>query len=309
MKPPASRVLSLFRQPWLMAPDALQDIYDIAARARAPDFEAAAATLAARADRTRAAELLNLRRGIAILPIYGPIFPRANIFTQISGATSIDVLAAAFRQAHADRDVHTILLDVDSPGGAVTGVSEFAAMIKASKKPVIAYGSGMVASAAYWLASAAGRFIVTDTNWSGSVGVVSTYVIDDDESVIEVVSSQSPLKRTDVRTDEGRLIAQAHVDALADVFVDTVATHRNVTRDFVLANFGKGDVLIGGSAVRAGMADGLGTFEDVIDFFGRRPAKPSDELPSLAVLIQKHGYDGAQSVIAAHEKRRLVGGR
>lgn len=259
-----NRILAEFKKPWLMAPEALQDLRDIALRAREPDFERAAQIAAERADRIRSAQMLSRRRGIAVLPIHGPIFPRANIFTEISGATSIDRLTAAFREARADKDVSAIALDIDSPGGAVTGVSEFAALVRASSKPVVAFASGMMASAAYWIGSAAHRVAASDTSWTGSIGVASMYYVDDDESVIEVVSSQSPLKRTDVRTDEGRAIAQRHVDELAEVFLNAVAGYRGVSRDFVATGFGRGDVFIGHSAARIGMVDTVTTFESLV---------------------------------------------
>lgn len=299
-----NRILAEFKRPWLMAPEALQDIRDIALRARAPEFERAAQIAAARTERTRAAELMSRRRNIAVLPIHGPIFPRANLFTEISGATSIDMLTAAFREARADKDIAAIVLDIDSPGGAVTGVSEFAAMVRASTKPVIAYASGMMASAAYWIGSAAHSIAVTDTALVGSIGVASMYYVDDDESVVEVVSSQSPLKRTDVRSDEGRAIAQRHVDELADVFIDAVAAYRGVTPQFVKEHFGRGDVLIGGTAHSFGMVDAVATFENLLrEMRNEYTVTPvAKALPPLAQLVSTHGYDRAAAMYASLAK-------
>lgn len=299
---PATRILAEFRKPWLMAPEALQDLHAIAMRARAPEFERAAQIAAERSERIRAADVLTRRRGIAVIPIHGPIFPRSNLFTAISGATSLDLLSAAFRQARADRDIGAIVLDVDSPGGSVTGVSEFAAMVRASKKPVVAFASGMMASAAYWIGSAAHRVAAVDTSWTGSVGAAAMYVIDDDASVVEVVSSQSPLKRTDPRTPEGLAIAQRQVDDLAEVFIDAVAKYRGVSGDFVTANFGRGDVLIGRAAERVGMVDAVGTFEQLLR--GMRDAYPvatatvTATAPSAAALRHQEWYM-QQSLAAA----------
>jgi ClpP class serine protease len=239
-----------------------------------------------------------------VIPVYGPIFPRANLFTEISGATSIDMLTAAFREARADKDVAAIVLDIDSPGGAVTGVSEFAAMVRASTKPVIAYASGMMASAAYWIGSAAHSIAVADTSWVGSIGVASMYYVDDDDGVIEVVSTQSPLKRPDIRSDEGRAIAQRHVDELADVFISAVATYRGVTSEFVTANFGRGDVLIGGAAQRMGMVDAVATFENLVrEMRNEYTVTPvAKALPPLAQLVATHGYNRAAAVYASVAK-------
>jgi ClpP class serine protease len=61
--------------------------------------------------------------GVAILPITGPIFPRANMMTEMSGATSISMLQNDYRAALDNADVGAIMLLVDSPGGQVPGIA------------------------------------------------------------------------------------------------------------------------------------------------------------------------------------------
>jgi len=57
-------------------------------------------------------------------------------------------LAKDFQVALDDDSISSILLDIDSPGGAVTGVNEMANIIKAarSKKDITAYVGGTGAS-------------------------------------------------------------------------------------------------------------------------------------------------------------------
>jgi hypothetical protein len=83
-------------------------------------------------------------------------------------------------------------------------------------------------------------------------------------SMIEFVSSQSPHKRPDPSTEAGKAQIQATADDLADVFVDAVAANRGVSRDAVLSDFGRGGSLVGSKAVAAGMADRVGSLEQVI---------------------------------------------
>lgn len=228
---------------------------------------------------------VELRDGVAILNVTGPLFRYANLFTQISGATSYDLLARDFQAALVNPQVGAILLNIDSPGGEANGVSEFADQIVASRgrKPVVAYVGGLGASAAYWLASAADEIVVGDTALLGSIGTVMT-ITDSRERdakngvrTYEVVSSQSPYKRNDVSTPDGLSRYQALVDSLSDVFVDKVASYRGTDRDTVLKNYGQGDVLVGRAAVAAGLADRLGSFEGVLSELAsggyRRPVK------------------------------------
>ena len=80
--------------------------------------------------------------------------------------------------------------------------------------------------------------------------VVSIFEKDDEEKTIEIVSSQSPNKRPDISTEEGRAKIQARVDELAEVFIAKVARNRGITAVDVVKNFGAGDVSVGQYAVR-----------------------------------------------------------
>src|SRR5690606_21790544 len=150
----------------------------------------------------------------------------------------------------------------------VSGINEFAAMVAASPKKTVAYVGNMAASAAYWIASAADEIVIDATAQLGSIGVVMGW-IDDSRAMekagyeeIEFVSSQSPNKRPDHKTDEGRAVIQQEVDDLAAVFVAAVAENRGVTTDKVITDFNRGGLLVGAKAVAAGMADRLGSFEE-----------------------------------------------
>lgn len=254
--------------PWAIQPEALEEIIAIAER-RNESPEAVAARLGRELDNTQTTEV---RNGVAVLPVTGPLFRYANLFTQVSGASSYDVLARDFNAALENPDVEAILLNVDSPGGDVNGNSEFSDMIYSArgKKPVWAYIGGSGQSAAYWIASSADQVIVSDTAMVGSIGVV-VGVTDRKEAdakngirQYEIVSTQSPYKRVDPGTDVGRSKIQEMIDTMADVFVAKVARNRGVSVDTVLSDFGQGGTFIGQAAVAAGMADRVGSFEGVL---------------------------------------------
>lgn len=262
MKLPASRTLSYLQMfPWAIQPDYLETIAGIADRTRPPDIEAVLAKQGQRLDRTQD---VTIRGDVAVIEITGPVFRYANLFSEISGATSIETLATDLRAALDNPRVSRIVLAIDSPGGQTNGVQEFADMVHAAKKPITAYVNELGASAAYMIAAAADEIVLAPMAAVGSIGVVATVRTDKAKDTIEIVSSQSPSKRLDVATDEGRAQIQSHVDALAAVFVERVAQYRGVDVDTVLSDFGRGGVLIGQAAVDAGMADRLGSLESVI---------------------------------------------
>lgn len=261
--------------PWAMTEIYLRAILEIAGREPGPALEHLRAENRTRLDGLqgkagtplRGTASVTLRGDTAIVPVSGPIFPYANLFTAMSGATSLEQLAADFTMAIDSPQVSRVLLAIDSPGGQTNGIAEFATLVRdaQAKKPVLAYVADQAQSAAYWIAAAAGKIYVAPTAQLGSIGVVgSVKPKDPNDKTVEIVSSQSPDKRPDVTTDAGRAQVQALVDRLAQEFVASVAANRGVTEAKVLADFGQGASLVGADAVAAGMADQVTTLERLL---------------------------------------------
>jgi signal peptide peptidase SppA len=254
-------------RPWLIQRESLELILQIADRGG--DVQALQTKLGRPLENART---VTMRDGVAVVPVSGPIFRYANLFTEISGATSTGVLARDLQAALDNPYVRGIVLDINSPGGEVTGINELANLIYGArgKKPLVAYVGGTGASAAYWLASAADEIVIDETAVLGSIGVVMSYMDtterDSKSGVrrVEIVSSRAPDKRLDPGTDEGRAKVQGLLDALEDTFVSTVARNRNTTAERVVADFGQGGVRVGKDAIAVGMADRIGSLESVI---------------------------------------------
>ena len=277
---PATRALrAALAEPWAITAEGLELVISVAARENEISVEALEAY---RSEHVPTAERLSKRGPVAIIEARGPLFRRANLFTAISGATSYDIMRRDLQAALDDPSIRSIIVNYDTPGGEVTGVDELAKAIRAGKaiKPIVAYVGGSAASAGYWLASQSSEIVIAETAILGSIGVRAalqdTSKKDAEAGRVEFISSQSPGKRTDLSTDEGRGRIQRTIDALADVFIATVAEGRGVKPDDVIAKFGGGDVLIGSAAVAAGMADRIGNFEAVIkELDGRSPSATS----------------------------------
>lgn len=208
--------------------------------------------------------------GIATIDLIGPIFPRANMFTLMSGATSIAQFANDFIKIEANEDVRGVVINIDSPGGDVRGIGDAAKVVnmvtRASKKPIQVFASGFMASAAYYVGSAVGPgyIISTESGLIGSIGVVLTAKAKSKDD-IEIVSSQSPYKRADPSTEEGRAPYQQQVDDLAKIFVKDVSSYRKVTITKVLSDYGQGAVLVAPRAMKQGLVDRIGTLSEVVE--------------------------------------------
>ena len=268
-KKPCQRVLSaLTRQPWAIRPDMLDTLMAIAQReGNDPNFAAM------ESERYQAGGLSEpAPAGIAVIDITGPIFARADFFSDISGAATCEHITQALDDTLADPSIGSIILRIDSPGGEVTGIHELANHIYASRdiKPLVAYVSGSACSAAYWLASATSYIFTDKTASLGSIGVVAAWT-DSSEArekqgikEFEVVSSQSPNKRLSPDSDEGRAALQTELDGLADIFISDVATFRGTTTDNVIAQFGQGGTFLAEPAIVVGMADELSSLREVV---------------------------------------------
>ena len=263
------RVLSFIdKTPWAIKPDALEKIIAIANRSYSdPQLVAAI-----KSEQSLLIPESNDNNEIAIIDVIGSIFARANLFTEVSGAVSLDALERQLDIALYDDSIKAIILRIDSPGGEVTGTHEFANYLDeaCAIKPIVAYVHGMACSAAYWIASATSHIYVDKTATLGSIGVVAAWTDDSKARTAagltdyEVVSSQSPKKRLDPKLDDGRAELQKQIDGLADIFIDDVAAFRGVSRDKVLSDFGQGSTFLANEAINLGMADEISSLRDVI---------------------------------------------
>lgn len=285
-------------QPWAMLPEMVDTLISIADRTNEGP-EAVAARLGRPLDNTRT---VNVRDNVAVVPINGPISRHASMFDDISGATSVEVLARDFQAALDDPEVKGVVLEIDSPGGQAAGIGELAAMIRegSKQKPVTAYVSSMGASAALWLASAASRVVIAPSALMGSMGVVWPISIPQKDpkgpKTIEFVSSQSPNKRPDPETDSGKSQMQAIVDEMAAVFVADVAKYRGLDPKTAISKFNRGGLLVGQKAVEAGMADSLGSLESCVADLNKssRAASPGGQSGPFSKGIEPMKFNFAK---------------
>ncbi|MDE1465931.1 S49 family peptidase [Spartinivicinus poritis] len=266
MTPQALQYLA--SQPWALETKTLAVMKDIAAR----EWQITEAV--AKQFGERSGPNSTKRDGVTLIGVNGVISRYASLFHAACGGASVETLAKEFNQALSDPDTNAIILNIDSPGGQVNGINELGEMIHAARgtKPIVAYVGGAGCSAAYWLATAADEIVLDNTASVGSIGVVATYVKQkhDDKDVFEMVSSQSPKKRLEPDSQDGKATYQAELDQLADIFIDRVARNLSVSRDDVLAKFCQGGTAIGQTAIDKGMAHRLGSLENLITELQKR---------------------------------------
>lgn len=271
---PYDRILAAFsRERWAILPEKLEEIAAfLALKARGETVDLEAAGFMGRERGPRPSQQIG---NVAVLPVLGTITHRANMVSNASGGTSTDVLRSQLRAAVNDPSVGAIVLDIDSPGGAVRGTSELAAEIRSARerKRVTAFVNSTAASAAYWLAASASEIVVTPTGLVGSIGVYATH---EDlsqlaarkgvrVSMISAGKYKTEGNPYEPLSEEGRAAMQELVDDAYRMFVDDVAAGRGVSADVVAQGFGEGRLVTASKAIGLGMADRVGTFDDVLD--------------------------------------------
>lgn len=262
--------------PWAITPEMLVEIQGIyAVHLRGDKIDIGKVEAALGRPLTNSNQGSVVQDGVAIINIQGAIAKKMNLFSEISGGASSQLIAKDFTTAINDPSIKGVIFNIDSPGGTVDGTSELGDIIYQArgKKPIVAFSDGMIASAAYWIASACDEiFISGDTNPVGSIGVVSGHR---DYSGAE---AKAGIKTTEITagaykrvasqyeplSQDGRAEIQSKVDYLYGAFVDTVARNRGVGVDTVLSDMADGRVFLGKQSIDNGLVDGVSTLPEII---------------------------------------------
>ena len=276
-------VHAVYNQPWAILPETLAVITDLV-RFRAEGGRLTEGEIRERIGVPPGAAMPQPRPAarnegaVAVLPVFGVISQRMTLLSQMSGGTSIEQIAAAFRQAMADPNVKAIVFDVDSPGGGVSGVEELATEIREARgsKPIVAQANSLMASAAYWIGSAADELVVTPSGEVGSIGVLAAHEDHSGElaqqgvSVTLVSAGKFKAERSSFQPLSAEALAylEQRVNDYYATFVGAVAKGRGVPVDAVREHFGQGRLVGAKQAVQAGMADRVGTLSQTLARLG-----------------------------------------
>lgn len=290
--PKHDRVLhAVAETPWAITRAKLDEILGFMARVHAGKL--GAAEEAAAKARFGAVEPApeRIRIGsVEIIPVQGVIAQKMNLFMEVSGGTSTELLAQSIQRALDDSQVSAILLDIDSPGGSVFGVPEIADFLLQArdKKRIVAQANPVAASAAYWIAACCTEIAVPPSGQVGSIGVLSVH---DD---VTKAQEKDGVKTTVLRagrykaegnpfeplSEEARADMQAKLDAYYDMFVRAVAQGRGADPRTVRSGFGQGRMVMAADAKAAGMVDRVATLDATLGRLLMRSARGAGERAS-----------------------------
>lgn len=225
--------------------------------------------------------------GVAVVNISGATVHRTRMEAMSTMLLGYDDITADVEHAMNNSDVHAILRVYDSPGGEVQGAFEHAERMAAlvGKKPMISIADGMAASAAYLAGSAADEFVITNTGYAGSIGVVMRHIdvsralANEGMQVTHIYAGSHKIDGNPFAPlpESVRAEFQVEIDSLYEMFIQAVSKHRSISADSVRKT--EAATYRGEQALSIGLADRISTTDKLI---AELSAKRSDRAYSIS---------------------------
>lgn len=240
------------------------------------------------------------KRTVAVLPIRGVIDKNRSYFADVY----IDEISAALAGLMGNDSIGAVVLDIDSPGGTTSGLPEFAEEIRGFRggdTPIYTLANGLMASAAYWLGTAATKSFATPSSQVGSIGVWMAHMdaskmLDERGIKFTIVSAgkyKTERSPTEPLGDEARAAMLSEVNAYYDMFVEAVAKNRNRRVATVRSGFGEGRMLMAEAALAEGMIDGIATLPELLGAIVPQRRGPRRATAEAELAIEEAAGDSA----------------
>lgn len=259
--------------------------------------------------------------GIAVLPVSGTLVSKTRALQPYSGMTGYNGIIARLQQAISDPGVDGILLDMDTPGGMVSGAFDCADIIARMRdiKPIWALANDMNCSAGQLIASSASRRLVTQTARTGSIGVMmahSNYGAALKTNGVEVTLIYSGDRKVDGNPYEKLpkdvcADFQTRIDATRQMFAEKVSAYTGMSVQDVLDT--EAAVFSGQESLDNGLADelvnntdALGVMREALDRRKKTTLGGTMPSPSASAVTTKPVDQAATQTTASAEQATTV---
>jgi protease-4 len=206
---------------------------------------------------------------ILVIPVRGVISnsPEEGLIRTRPGV--VQEVVSHLRKAAQDSNIRAVVLQINSPGGSVTGSDILYHEILRFKEergvPVVAAMLDVAASGAYYIALPADHIVAHPTTVTGSVGVI--FIRPKVTGFMEKIGVGVEVSKSGVNKDIGspfrsatpeeEKILASMTDQLGKRFVDLVARHRK-TDASVLAEVSSARVFLAEQALKLNLVDSIG---------------------------------------------------
>lgn len=223
---------------------------------------------------------------VKVIPIHGLLTTRrGSINAACTELVSYEKLRADINQALNDSSIKEIVLDINSGGGSATGCKELADFIFQAReiKPITAIVNYCAFSAAYFIASACSKIIISETSGVGSIGVILEHMemskFEENEGVKFTTLYRGDYKNAgsihEPLSDHAMEFLNAQLDWMYKLFTESVAKYRGIDVQTVINTQAR--CYFGDEAITAGLADKLQTPQNAINLIAsqyQQQAKP-----------------------------------
>ena len=215
--------------------------------------------------------------GVALVPIHGVMVKRSQIWHGwyssriIVGSDHWSVITDDLVNRN---DIETLVYDFETGGGQVAGTERLGDAIwkaRQAGKRTIAVVNEFCASAGLWAASQCEHVVIPA---SGSIGSLGVYTIHMDNTKAwqeygfeKTVIHRGKYKGIDERAlnADAKADLQRFIDGKYSLFIDAVARGRGLSSEEVTKRWGESQLYTGSEAVSSGLADEIGTLQDVLE--------------------------------------------
>lgn len=207
---------------------------------------------------------------IGIICIQGAIVDGSH---DLSGSIGGDLIVDKLRNARFNSKIKAIIIRINSPGGSITAAEAIRLEImecRKAGKPIVVSMGNTAASGGYWIATPANFIFASNSTLTGSIGVfgiINTFEkslnsigIYNDGVNTSPISNISAIKSLPI---EFKNMMQLYVDTSYQYFIKTVAQSRHKSI-FDIHQIAQGHIWLGDDAIKYGLIDEIGDFDDAI---------------------------------------------
>jgi len=240
------------------------------------------------------------RDGVAIITVDGATTKKNTWMNAMCGSMiGYDTIAAYIDRANSDDEVHTLLFDIDTVGGDVSGVDELAEIIRSTQKRTVTFYNNTGASAGIWWGTASDEVYAGKTAQLGSIGVMAGYYEprEDDKKVV-LVSSNAQNKNCLLNGDCKDKF-QARIDHVESIFLERVSRNTGLSQEEIVTQFNRGETIPADKALEINFIDGITTLDALTKTLATMPS--SDRKNSNSTKRTSMKLDEALAALATAE--------
>lgn len=233
--------------------------------------------------------------GVGVISVEGSLAHKTGSLEPESGMMGYDGIQEKMSMALSDPKVKTILLNIDSPGGEVSGafdLADFIAQAKTQKK-IVSYAGDTMASAAYLIGSQADAIYASQTASLGSIGVLvahtdySKAMENDGVKVTLIHSGEHKVDGSPYEplADGVKAEIQSEIDSIRGKFAQYAANGRKKDKADMMATEAR--MYPAEAAVSVGLADGVMSFDQLISHLSQPVSRSGDAKPKGKQMTQE----------------------